>query len=456
MKVLLIAPYFEEGLKGFPLGLAYVAGSIKNEYDVYGLDLTARAVVEGRNPEEVLRRELERVKPEIIGITSTSPTHLSAVDTAKIAKQELGNDILVIKGGPHETNTAPTTLKYHPEIDILVIGEGEETIKEVLSRASRSESLEDVLGIAYKNGSEIRVNPRRPLISDIDSIPLPARELFYLDDKVQEYYNAKIFAGRKTATLITSRGCFYNCNFCSSRVTWGRSLRRRSVENVGNEIRQLYSQGYRGFQFVDDNGISDKKWFLRFAESLKQSGMDIQYAMQTRVNSVDERVAKALQESGCAFIYFGIESGVQEVLDRCGKGITIKQAKKAFELTREHGIRAMASVQFGLLGENLGNLSTVRETIRVLNEELRPDEVVVSYTSLYPGSDLANYYGITAEEYEKRINNGVGKGISKKLFHGTKAIHPPELTSDKIREIEQLLDKELKIPRFKPTDLYSE
>jgi len=456
MKTLLIAPYFKEGLKGFPLGLAYIAGSIKDDYDVYGLDLTAKATVENKNPEKVLRDELLRIKPEIVCITSTSPTHLSAIDTARIVREELGKDVLIVKGGPHETNCAPTTLKYHPEIDVLVIGEGEKTMKEILDTVAQGKSLEKVLGIAYKQNGEIKVNPRRPLISDINSIPRPARELFYSTDELQRYYDAKIFGGRKTATLITSRGCFYNCNYCSSRVIWGRTLRQRKVEDVLNEIEDLYTLGYKGFQFVDDNGISDKNWFLRFAEALKQSEMDVQYAMQTRVNSIDDKVAKALQESGCTFIYFGIESGVQEILDICGKGITLKQAKRAFELTRKYGIRAMASIQFGLLGEDLKNLSTVRETIKVINEMLRPDEVVISYTSLYPGSDLANHYGITAEEYEKRINDGINKAVGKKLFHGTKAIHPPELTSNKIEEIEQLLDKELKIPRFKPTELYSE
>lgn len=452
MKIVLIAPHSDEVMKGFPLGLAYIAGALKDRHQLFVLDLSARVAVEQKDPNEILTEELLRFRPDIVGITSTSPTHLSATETAKVVKETLGDNVKVIKGGPHETNCAPTTLKYHPEIDISVIGEGEETIQELVAALDTGISLDNIQGIAYRKGDEVIVNPRRALISDLDAIQRPARELLYLNELLQDYYNSDLFQGRKTATMVTSRGCPYSCSFCSSKVNWERKLRTRSVGDVIDEIRKLSEDGFKGFMFEDDMAIANKEWFLDFSEKLKE--LKIHYSMQTRVNAIDEEVAQALKDSGCAYIYFGVESGVQEILDNCGKRVTVEQARKAFELMRKYNIRNAATIQFGLLGEDLQELTTVRETIRILNEELKPEEVCVSYTSLYPGSDLAVSNGISAEKYERRLTSDVKLGHI--VAHGANAIHPQELTDEKIKEIEKVLTTELKIKRLDTREWYSE
>jgi radical SAM superfamily enzyme YgiQ (UPF0313 family) len=153
-------------------------------------------------------------------------------------------------------------------------------------------------------------------------------------------------------------------------------------------------------------------------------------------------------------MYFGIESGVQSIIDKCKKGISLEKAKKAFELARKYNIRSMASIQFGLPGEDLENLTTVKETIRVLNDVLKPDEVAVSYTSLYPGSPLAIEHGVSPEMYETYCKTKADAKIYKKTAHGSHSIHRKELSSDKIIAIEKMLDKELKIKRFEVSTFY--
>jgi len=451
-RIMLIDPYFKEGLKGFPLGLAYIAGALAKNHEVLAIDLTAKSFIEKREWKEILKESLAEFRPEILCITSTSPAHASALEAARVIKK-FGN-IPIIKGGPHETNCAETTIRNNPEIDYSVIGEGEETIVELVDCVESGKNPEKVKGIVFRRKDRIVRTAPRPLIQNLDELPRPARNLFYLNEEYDRYYSAELFHGRESTSIMTSRGCPYKCSFCSSAINWRNMIRYRSVENAIEEIGDLHSSGFCGFMFEDDMSIANREWFLEFAKEIAKRGLGIQYTLQTRADAIDEEVAKALSESGCIYMYFGIESGVQEILDKCGKGITIAKAREAFRLARKYGIRSMASIQFGLPGEDLKNLSTVKETIKTLNEELKPDEVAVSYTCLYPGSPLAIKEGVIPEMYEKSLKTSADRNICKKTAHGTLSIHPKGLTSGKIMEIERLLEKELRIKRFEVNTFY--
>lgn len=449
MKIMLIDPYFEEGLKGFSLGLAYIAGALIKDHTVLVLDLTAKSAIYHMDPDDVLIKEFNRFNPDIVGVTSTSPTHKNALHIAKIIKKI--KNVPIIKGGPHESGCLDTTIKNNPEIDFTVVGEGEETIVELVNRIAEHKSVCGVQGVVFREDGKIIINSKRKLIPNLNNLPKPARDLFYLNKEFDDYYSSGLFNGKKSTSIITSRGCPYSCSFCSSKAGWGM-LRQRSTDNVIEEIEELYSQGFRGFMFEDDMSLLNKAWFFEFAKKLQEKGLSIEYSLQTRVDVFKgkdaKKLAKVLKKSGCKFIYFGVESGNQEILNKCGKAITIKQAELAFQIVRQQGIRSMASIQFGLLGEDLENLSTVRETIKILNEQLKPDEVAISYTALYPGSPLANKYGVTPEMYESYVKTGADSEIYTKTAHGTHSIHTPGLTSEKIMEIEKILREELRIKRF--------
>jgi len=450
-KIMLVNPYFKEVLKGFPLGVAYVAGALRKNHDVSVLDLTAKSFVEGRDHRKILREGLDEIKPDLVGITSTSPTHRNAIEVAREVKRY--GDIPVIKGGPHETNCAEATIRNNPEINYSIVGEGEQTVVELVDAIFSGTDIKEIKGVVHKEGGQIVNNGRRPLISNLDALPRPARDLFYTSEEYDKYYSASLFKGKKSTSIMASRGCPYSCSFCSSKSNWG-DIRQRTVGDVADELEDLVQEGFEGFMFEDDMSLANKKWFLDFSRELRGRGLSIQYSLQTRADAVDSDIMKNLAESGCVFMYFGLESGVQDILDKCGKGITLDEARKAFELAREYRIRSMASIQFGLEGEDLEGLSTVRETIRILNEDLRPEEVAVSYTCLYPGSPLANSEGITPENYEHYVRTKADGEIYSKTAHGSFSIHPKELTTEKIHEIEETLDRDLRIKRFEVETFY--
>jgi len=453
-KILLIAPYFKEGLKGFPLGLAYIAGALRKNYEVFVLDLTARAIVEEKDYKQILIEELNIINPDVVGITSTSPTHKNALEVARIVKNY--KDVPIIKGGPHETNACGMTILNNSEIDYSVVGEGEDTIVELVHRIIRGESVRGLEGVIYRENGKVVDNGRRVLIFDLDILPRPARDLFYIDKRFDDYYSANLFGGKKSTSIMTSRGCPYSCSFCSSKVNWPGKLRQRSVEDVITELRELYLQGFRGFMFEDDMSLANKEWFLRFAEKVK--GLGIEYSLQTRVDAIDEEIVNALSLSGCKLMYFGIESGVQDILDKCGKGITLEQAEYAFLVAKKYCVRSMASIQFGLIGEDLDNLTTVKKTIKVLNEKLRPDEVAISYTCLYPGSALSKYFFPSFKEligwYEQKPSQKMDYMMYKNTAHGSHSKHPPKLTQKIYEKIEVLLKRDLKISRFDVKEFY--
>ena len=474
-RILLIDPYFEKGLKGFPLGLAYIAAVLENDYYVSVLDLAARAYVEKKSPDEILREKLVNFMPDIVGITSTSPTHRSALEAASIIKS-YGN-IPIIKGGPHETNAQGASLKKYRIrgkaqylIDYSVVGEGEETIVELVNKIVAGSSAQGVKGVVFREQGKIVDNGRRDLISCLDSLPMPARHLFYMDARFDEYYKAALFRGKKSTSIMTSRGCPFSCTFCSSVQNWrdpinpkNRKPRQRSVESVIWEIEYLYSKcGFKGFMFEDDMSIFDKEWFLKFAKQLQENGLNIEYSLQTRADKMDDDIASALADSGCVFVYFGIESGVQEILDKCKKGINLESAAKAFHIARKYGIRTMASVQIGLPGEDLEKFTTINKTIKVLNEKLRPDEVALSLTCLYPGSELAVVEGVTPEMYEDYSLRSFDEELSQLTAHGSNSIHTRNLeiklqqNSAIIKKVINLFEQGLKdILLFKPSRLYN-
>jgi len=159
-KILLIDPYFLEGLKGFPLGLSYIAGALKKQrYNLKVLDLTALSLIKKQDYSEILKQEFLKFNPDIVGITSTSPTHKNAIQVAKIIKSI--KEVPIIKGGVHETNCAFYTLKNNSEIDYSVIGEGEITIVELVDAIINKKDLSKIEGIAYREKGEIKINKER-------------------------------------------------------------------------------------------------------------------------------------------------------------------------------------------------------------------------------------------------------------------------------------------------------
>lgn len=295
-------------------------------------------------------------------------------------------------GGPHATSAGPAILFYHPEIDLVFHGEAEDTILEVLERKEKGLSLEGIAGTYWRVDNDTVGLIKRPLIRDLDKIPFPARDLLNMGN-----YSMPQFPGKKAGTLITSRGCHEQCVYCSSSETWGRQFRFRGVGNVLQELDILKEEGYEALHFEDDIFTANMKRAKSLCDEMSVRDYDFDWSCETRADYLDEELIKAMAQSGCKIIYFGVESGSQRILDAARKRLTKEQLVGIFRLVEKYDIKPHASVQFGLPGEDK---KTIDETIQWLNEELKPASLELHLATLYPSTPLSNMYYLKGEHWE--------------------------------------------------------
>jgi len=354
MKTLLINP---EAPKVIPsvgghgnvlsLGLAYIAAVLEQYHEVEVIDNN----VEKLNRDQ-LKRRIEQINPEVIGATSDSFSFSNAKDIATIAK-ETDKNIIVVVGGPHP-NVWPKKSLEDNCFDISVYGEGEATAVELWEKLEKGDDISNVDGIAYKKNGKIIVNPRRKLIEELDSIPFPVRHLFPINKYPRRFLDLRTMPGD---TISTSRGCPYSCNYCSNRIIYGRIYRYRSPENIVNEIALLVKEyGTKAIYFREDIFTINKKRVIGICDEIRNRGIKIDWACESRVDTVDGEMLNSMKDAGCKTVWFGVESGSQEMLDRLNKQITVQQVKKTFDLCRKVGIRAGASFMIGIPGETVENI----------------------------------------------------------------------------------------------------
>lgn len=361
-----------------PMGLAYLAASIKKAGIAKVEIIDAAALEYG---EKELKEHLARTKPDIVGISILTPMYLRAKETIDIAKETLSN-VKIIVGGPHVTVFPEITLQENPKIDIAIFGEAEDTIIEVISALKENKALSGIKGTAYREDGKIRLNEKRALCLDIDSIPLPARGLL----PMQKYVPAPTYFKRLPSYLIlASRGCPFNCAYCS-KVS-GKIYRKHSVERIMQEIDILISQyGAMDIIFRDDTFTVDKEHITKLCNAMIEKGINkkIEWSCMTRVNLVDSKLLKLMRQAGCWSIHYGVESGSQRLLDLIDKGITIQQVKDAFKWTREAGIEIKAFFMLGLPTE------TKEESLQTIafSKAIDPDWVQFTVTVPYPGTKL--------------------------------------------------------------------
>ena len=395
MKILLINPPQATRYPQPPLGLEMVAAVLeKKGYLVKILDLPALRLSENSLP-TVISQE----KPDIVGITAMTPTINSAVNVAKKVKESNSN-VTVVLGGAHATIRPEETLQNAPEIDIVVRGEGEQTTLELVKVLENdASSINQVLGITYREWTGIRSNPSRQPLSDLDALPFPAFHLL----PVGKYRLHPPFGRRSPVMpIITSRGCPYRCIFCSKSV-FGKKYRSNSPAYIVDEIRLLNEKfGVKEIKFYDDVFTLDRKRVIDICRQLKEQGIDIPWTCETRVNLVDRELLRVMKDAGCYMIAYGVESGNQVILNNLKKDITLEQAIKAFELTDEAGIETVAYFMIGSPDETP---QTIEETMDFA-KKLDPDFVQFSMTTPYPGTELfrlAFEEGYVSEKWDEYV-----------------------------------------------------
>lgn len=362
------------GLKAPPLGLAYVAAAVRKEgYDVSIIDSTALDISHHK-----LGEILQREDPDVIGVTSTTPTIYDAMKTVTIAK-EVCPDSITVMGGCHITSLPEETMAECGSLDIGVIGEGEATIVDLLKAYEAKKPFSEVDGIVYRKEDRIiRTRPRR-LIENLDEIPFPARDLLPLD-------RYTVLGERhRLGNILTSRGCPFRCIFCSSSQFYGRRFRARSPKNVVDEIEELIGK-YKisSFEIVDDTFTVDRKRAMAIAEEIIRRGLKIWWACGSRVDLVTKELLQLLKRAGCGLIYYGIESGSERILGFLKKGITLEQAKCAIRWAKEVGMEVVGSFIIGTPGETKED---VMKTIKFAKES-GIDFAQFTAMTPYPGTEV--------------------------------------------------------------------
>jgi radical SAM superfamily enzyme YgiQ (UPF0313 family) len=358
-----------------PLGPAYLASVLENaNHDVKLVDAAAIGIdIDG------VLAEIRAYAPDLIGISTVTPSFSRALLLAKEIKSQLNAKVVV--GGPHVTALPAPTLRNEC-FDIGVVGEGEHTVLDLVRGIDSGADLNEVKGIVYRENGEIRQNPTRPYIDDLDSLPFPARHLL----PPLETYRPTPSAYKRLpqGTMITSRGCPYHCTFCD-RAVFGNKYRARSAGNVVDEMEILIQKhGAKEVRFWDDTFNIDSRRVIRICEEIRTRGIDVPWTCLARINHMNEEVLQAMADAGCWQVDYGIESGNQKVLNSISKGLTLDLVRRVTRMTRNAGIRMRGFFMLGLPGESE---ETMRQTIEFA-KELNLAAAVFHVTTPFPGTEL--------------------------------------------------------------------
>ncbi len=364
MKVALISPpYPLEEAPSPPLGICYVAAS----FEAAGAEVRIfDYIVRGYTPEK-FTNELDAFEPDVVGTNSVTMNFKAAAGILKTAKQH-DPSIVTVMGGPHVSFDYENTLKTYPEIDLIVVGEGEETLKELIPVLHDRDAWPGIKGLAFMTNGELTATGKRGFIQDLDSLPLPARHLLPVSR-----YQALGFP----VSIITSRGCPNRCIFCQGRRMVGMKVRYRSHLRVVDEIEDILSYGFTRINIADDFFTSNKKRVRLICDEILRRKLNFSWAAFARVDSVSREVLELMKQAGCDMVSYGIESGNPEMLKRIRKGITLDQARNAVAICKEVGMGVFLSFMVGLPGETV---QTLRDT-RAFAEEL---DVPFGYHFLAP------------------------------------------------------------------------
>jgi anaerobic magnesium-protoporphyrin IX monomethyl ester cyclase len=385
-----------------PMGLALIAAVLEDKgYEVNVIDANALQL----KPEDVISRLADA---DVAGITAMTPTISKAIDIARQIK-EVKPELPVILGGAHATLLPEETLKAAPEIDILVRGEGEETVIELLQALENKQPLDEIKGISYRKDGKIISSPMRTGTIDLDSLPVLAYHLL-----PWKKYRPHPPHGRALpfAVIITSRGCPFQCAYCSKPI-FGNKFRAQSPERVVEELAFYQGElGIKEFAFYDDVFTMDKKRAYAIADKIIEKGLRLQWTCETRVDLVDGELLSHMKRAGCYSVAYGIESASQEILDTINKGITLEQIEESVRMTHEAGLQTVGYFMIGSPGESP---ETIRSTVR-LAKKLKLDFAQFSVTTPFPGTRLYEIYMNNRENgdipWDSFVYAGTGKGIT--------------------------------------------
>lgn len=414
------------------LGLAYIAASLRDQghlVKVFDYEVTRSAM-------SAVEADIREFSPHLVGMTAYITNMKRCARVAEIAKS-IDKNIVTVFGGPQVT-IFPEEAFHSPFVDMIVLSEGEIVIRNVMNNLGSEEGLRAVKGIWFRSASgEIVRNEREGLVENLDLFPKPALDLYDLS----LYYPPVYIRGKKVAHLLTSRGCPFQCTFCETKLTFGRSFRYHSTQRVISDLEDLIGRGYRSFQFYDDIFTANKKRVIELCEHIISRKWDIEWMCFTRTNVVSEDLLSLMKQAGCYLITFGGESGDDDLLKLIKKDLTVAKNFEGIRLAREAGILTMSSFMLGLPTE------TRQQTLKTIQFSIDSglDYAVFPITEPYPGTELwvdAEKFG-TFDASGKYANN---------LLSESSAVWIPNGRSRE--ELEDLAQLAMRRFYFRPRQLF--
>jgi len=403
MDVLLIRPFERENInvrlpeslykvQGIfpPLGLGYIASVLERRnisveiIDIPALNLTKTEV----------QNILFRKKPLLVGISCMSSTLNNAFEIARLAKK---SGAYVALGGPHLAAYPEETVS-NDNVDFGIVGEGEFVFLELIEALKRKRKFNSIRGLVYKKNNNIKVNSYR-IVEKLDEIPFPARHLLPI-----KKYDC-IITEKSFTTMITSRGCPYECGFCFKQPS-DKKYRLRSVENIIAEMQSCIEKfNVKEIMFYDDSFTFNRNFVIKLCNEIIKKKITIKWEAPTRVNTVNDELLQLMKKAGCIRLRYGVESGNQRILNLMKKNITLDQVKKAFELTKKYKIETFAYFMIGYATETK---ETIQQTIN-LAKRLNPDWVMFTATTPLPCTnlfELAIKHNLVSKNYWKYYTLG--------------------------------------------------
>jgi len=450
MKTLLVNPpqTFYPGSEppagNLPLGLMYIAAMLtKAGYSTEILDAfmtdglskkDGETMIVGM-PFERIKREIESRKPQIVGVAGPFTCQIeNTVKVSDLAK-EVNPDILTIVGGPHVTTMPKEFLEEAKSVDIAVTGEGEHVMPEIAEHFEGKKPLSAILGIAYRHGEEVKVNQPRDFIKDLDELPYPAYELV----NMEQYLNPKSIGYRsfksRAISMVTSRGCPFNCCFCSVHLHMGKGFRAHSANYVLSHIQYVVEKyDVKNIFFEDDNLTLDLARFEAICDGLIQKKIKIGWETPNgvRADCLNLNLLQKMKRSGCKSVFFGVESGDQKILDSviC-KGLDLRRVVEVAKICRDIDLKTGAFYIIGFPGEKIENMQKTVDFALKLKKDYDVGMHLFMATPSY-GTKL--YEECKSKGYI-RENLGWDSFAAARQPKGTPLISTPDFAPEEVKEI---------------------
>ena len=324
-------------------------------------------------------KTIEKFNPKLAILNFSTATYPSDKSFTEELKRNLPKTHLSAIG-VHVTSLPEETLR-ETALDSVIRGEPEITALELAKAIVRGGNLKKIKGLSFRANPSIVHNPAREFIADLNILPIPARDLLKNERYKMPIYN------RPYTLVVTARGCPNNCSFCTASLYYGSRIRYREVSKVLDEVEEIIKIHHiNDITFWADTFTFDRDYVLKICQGIKARGLKFRWMANARVDRVDPEMLKEMSETGCQILSFGVESGVQKILNNIGKNITLKEIRQAFQWTRASGIESAAHIIFGLPGETE---ETIKQTIKFI-KEIDPDYVQFYSAIPFPGTRFFN------------------------------------------------------------------